>query len=145
MKILKNKQLMCFIVVGLIVYLVYTNDLLSLIIPSKSVSTDKVINVTVENFQPKSVSYDTKESNFYKAKLDKVQKTHSKEHKPGALYLKHAVSDVFDLDKTPEDLARWKKYVKAKHGGLPKIDKDSGENFKNSCYPTLKYDGIHRI
>ena len=61
------------------------------------------------------------------------------------MYLKHAVSDVFDLEKTPEDLARWKKYVKAKHGGLPDIDKESGEFFKNSCYPTLKYDGIHRI
>ena len=146
---LKNKQLLCFIVVGLIVYLVYTNNLLSVFFSKKTSTTkstdDKVINVSIENFQPKPVKFETKESKFYKTKLDKIQETNSKEHKEGALYLKHAVSDVFDLEKTPEELARWKKYYKSKHGGLPKIDKSSGEYFKNSCYPTLKYDGIHRI
>ena len=141
MKMLKNPKLMFFIVVGVVIYVVYTNNLLSLLIPKK----DKVTDITVENFKPSPVRYETKEANFYEAQLNAVQKKHSKEHKPGALYLKHAVSDTFDLDKTPEDLARWKKYVKSKHGGLPKIDKSSGEYFKDSCYPTLKYDGIHRV
>ena len=142
----KNKQLMCFVVVGVIVYLIYTNDLLPLFLPNfqpRQHDDEKIISV--ENFEPKSVTYDTQEAKFYDAQLKKVQELHTKDHKAGALYLKHAVSDTFDLDKTPEELARWKKYVKANHGGLPKIDKSSGEYFKNSCYPTLKYDGIHRI
>lgn len=143
MKLMKNQKLMFFLVIGVLIYVVYTNNLLALLIPTNS--NEKEINITVENFKPSPVKYETKEAKFYKAQLDKIQNKNSKEHKAGALYLKHAVSDVFDLEKTPEDLARWKKYVKSKHGGLPKMNKDSGENFKDSCYPTLKYDGIHRV
>lgn len=166
-KLLKNHRLIGFVIVGVIIYIIYTNNLLSVLFPIKNDDDEdhddddddhddddhdddddddkKVLNITVENFEPKQVKYDTKEAKFNEAQLTKVQKTHCKDHKQGALYLKHSVSDVFDLDKTPEDLARWKKYVKKNHGGLPKVDKSSGEFFKNSCYPTLKYDGIHRI
>ena len=77
MKILKNKRLLFFIVVGLVAYVSYANNLLAFFLPQKTITngindSSKVINVTVENFKPKEVKYDTQEAKFYKEKLNKI-------------------------------------------------------------------------
>ena len=142
---LKKNKLLLFIIIGSLIYFIYTSNLLKNIFPSQENIVLKENVIFVEKFSPKEVSYDTKESKYYGKQLKEIQEKNNKTHKKGALYLKHAISDTFDVEKDPHEYARWSRYYKKKYKDTLKHDENSGENFKDTCYPTLKYDGIHRV
>ena len=142
LKMFKNPQFVLFVVIGVIIYCVYSANILNMS-NNNVVLKEKIVHI--EEFVPKPVSYNTKESKYYEKELKEIQEKNSKTHKKGALYLKHTVSDTFDVEKEKNPYTGWSNYYKSKYKDVLKHDEKSGENLKDICHPVLKYDGIHRI
>ena len=143
MKMFQNPKFLLVLAIGIVVYLIYSGNILDLCNKEEVVLKEKIVNV--EKFTPQSVSYDTKQAKHYEKELNEIQEKNKKTHKKGALYLKHTVSDTFDVEKDPHNYAGWSKYYKLYNKDTLTHDKESGENLKDVCHPVLKFDGIHRI